>query len=161
LTRAYGGAAEKYSESATGATDRLNVAVENLEESLGKGLLPVIADVAHAFAGAAGAAERFNDWLGRFGADKSGLKYLKDLGSAADRLLGGKTFDPRKLSPGMAALALAPGGPLARNVPAGAFNRPGVFGAPGAPGQFRFGGAFVPTAQQRHQWFGALIGRRL
>ncbi len=42
LQAAYGGAAVRYANSAAGAQDKLSVSVENLRESLGKGLLPVL-----------------------------------------------------------------------------------------------------------------------
>jgi hypothetical protein len=50
----FGGAAEAYGKTAVGAQERFQVAVENLQESLGKSLLPVITQVANALANAAG-----------------------------------------------------------------------------------------------------------
>lgn len=46
LQKQYAGAAEAYGNSAAGAQDRFKVAVENLQESLGKKLLPAVAAVA-------------------------------------------------------------------------------------------------------------------
>lgn len=45
LQAAYGGAAVRYANSAAGAQDKLRVSVENLKESLGNGLLPVLTQV--------------------------------------------------------------------------------------------------------------------
>ncbi len=45
LQAAYGGAAVRYANSAAGAQDKLAVSVENLKESLGEGLLPVLTEV--------------------------------------------------------------------------------------------------------------------
>lgn len=48
LNAAYGNSAEQYSKTASGAADNLRVAVGNLQESLGKGLLPAFTATAQA-----------------------------------------------------------------------------------------------------------------
>lgn len=47
LQRSYGGSAVKYANSAAGAQDRLNVAVENVAESLGSSLTPAIVEMSN------------------------------------------------------------------------------------------------------------------
>lgn len=58
LQTKYGGQAEAYGKTAAGAQDRFKVAVENLQESIGAGLLPILTKVSNAFANVA-------DYLGR------------------------------------------------------------------------------------------------
>jgi hypothetical protein len=45
LQKRFGGQAEAYGKTAAGASDRFHVALENVEEKLGKGLLPILAKV--------------------------------------------------------------------------------------------------------------------
>lgn len=67
LQQKFGGAAEEFSQSSAAATERLAVAFENLRETLGTNLLPLVADVATQLAGAAEGAERLVEQLERIG----------------------------------------------------------------------------------------------
>lgn len=51
LQRNYGGAAVKYANSAAGAQDKLNVAVENVAESVGSALTPAIVEMSDSLVG--------------------------------------------------------------------------------------------------------------
>ncbi len=50
LSKNFAGSAEAYGKTAAGAQERFGVAIENLEESLGKVLLPIVGAVANKFA---------------------------------------------------------------------------------------------------------------
>lgn len=54
IQKKFGGSAEAYGKTAAGAQDRYRVAVENLEEALGAGLLPVLTAVASTVADGVG-----------------------------------------------------------------------------------------------------------
>lgn len=56
LQEAYGGAAERYGRESAGAQDRLRVSIDNLKESLGSGLLPVLTEVTNNLTDGADAA---------------------------------------------------------------------------------------------------------
>lgn len=68
LQRAYGGSAEKYANSAAGAQDRLNVALENLAESAGSLVAPAIEEMANNLTIAAEAANGLGSALSSLGA---------------------------------------------------------------------------------------------
>jgi len=50
LQKNFGGQAEAYGKTSAGAQERFGVAIENLQEALGKGLLPVLTTVSNALA---------------------------------------------------------------------------------------------------------------
>jgi hypothetical protein len=74
LTAAYGGSAKRYSESAAGSMDRLKVSVENLEESLGAGLLPVLTEVVDVLDQGVSSATLFADALKTIGINSDDVK---------------------------------------------------------------------------------------
>lgn len=67
LQKQFGGAAEDASKRSTAAMDRLNVSLENIEETLGGALLPAIAGVADGLADAADDADALAQQLGKLG----------------------------------------------------------------------------------------------
>ncbi len=58
MQQKFGGQAEAYGKTAAGAQDRFKVATENLQEALGKGLLPVMSALANAAANLIGWFEK-------------------------------------------------------------------------------------------------------
>lgn len=125
LQRAYGGAAERYAASAAGAQDRLRVSVENLQESMGSGALPVLTEFAGMLATSA-------DNAGRLAETLKGVS-LPGLGNAA----GVSMSDVLK-----AAVAATPG----LNVAAGSGWLASLFGGDGGkPTQSSIGDLFKAT----------------
>ncbi len=99
LQAAYGGAAVRYANSAAGAQDKLRVSVENLRESLGNGLLPVVTDLATVLSNSVDQANALAAALGKVGLSSSSLEKLFKAGLAlnpitqiisAEGFLGGK-----------------------------------------------------------------------
>jgi hypothetical protein len=85
LQAAYGGAAVRYANSSAGAQDKLRVSVENLQESLGKGLLPVLSDVVILMTAGVDAAGKFGSALADIG--KISIPLAGDLKNLAKRFL--------------------------------------------------------------------------
>jgi murein DD-endopeptidase MepM/ murein hydrolase activator NlpD len=85
LQQQYAGAAERYGNTAAGAQDRFRVAVENLQESIGRLLLPVVERAARRFAGWAEELEE-NEQLQRDVADaaRDAARLIGDVVDAAD-----------------------------------------------------------------------------
>jgi len=96
--KAFGGQAESYGKTAAGAQDRFRVASENLKESIGVGLTPILASLAET---AVRVVERIQEEWPRIAATfRTGVaqvkKILKGLGDAID----GAIDFVKKLNPG-------------------------------------------------------------
>lgn len=82
LQKNFGGQAEAYGKTAAGAQERLNVAWENLQETLGEKLLPVVADVTSALADFVNGMQDGSGVGGRF------VEVLKQIGKAISEYAG-------------------------------------------------------------------------
>lgn len=148
LTRAYGGAAESYSRSAAGAQDRLRVSIENLQESLGGGLLPVVTEFVNQLNDGVVAANKLGTELGK-------LNFSIPGGGS----LGGALKDSLFLLPN--ALRDAFGSQPAQTS-AGLTSRPdeGTRGPAPGPGSSQANRKPTPV-EMRNKWFDQAISRRM
>jgi hypothetical protein len=154
LQAAYGGAAVKYANSAAGAQDNLRVSIENLEEQLGKGLLPAVTDVANAFTGFLEGLDAIGNWF-----DKHHLGFLNKGGKD----IFGKSIADQMKEATAAGGAGVPGlaGPVQPAAAAAAGAAKVAASTKKAVASMKDAGkSATELAQQRNDWFDSMIDRR-
>jgi hypothetical protein len=130
LQKQYAGAAEAYGNSAAGAQDRFKVAVENLQESLGGRLLPVIAQVAE---GASKFITRISEADGASAKFKVAMDVLKTGAQDAVKVIQDKLgkIDWGKVGAAMGAGVTAAANRLAAAIQNADFEKAGAVAAKG------------------------------
>jgi hypothetical protein len=82
VTKKVHGQGQAFANTAQGQMQVFNAELEHLKVSLGTKLLPALVSVIGALNNIVGKLQAANDWLGKFGANKGVLTYLKELYAA-------------------------------------------------------------------------------
>jgi hypothetical protein len=93
--RQFAGSSERYGQTAAGAQDRVRVAVENLQEAIGKKLLPQLTPLINKLAELTEDTATFIDklqgvdkWMGKIGANQGLIDILKDFDEKTKDIVG-------------------------------------------------------------------------